>query len=147
MSFGSVVRISAVRARTVIGRETGRPEVGPFRVEARVNLGHSGRCPRTVRSMTQPLVVYVQRPPGNGYGIWGVILGGLAFPAIPFMWFLVGLPFAGLSIAAVALGHVGLARAKKIGGVGAASSAVSLGLGYFELANAAVPLLILAFSQ
>jgi hypothetical protein len=112
-----------------------------------VNLGHSGRCPRTVRSMTQPLVVYVQRPPGNGYGIWGVILGGLAFPAIPFMWFLVGLPFAGLSIAAVALGHVGLARAKKIGGVGAASSAVSLGLGYFELANAAVPLLILAFSQ
>jgi hypothetical protein len=90
----------------------------------------------------QPIIVYAQPRPTNGYGLWSCIFGIWGMLVIPTVWFFgIGLLGAWTSVLAVILGHIGWRLQKARGGVGQGSSAAGLATGYVGLANAVAGLI------
>jgi hypothetical protein len=86
----------------------------------------------------QPYYVQIQKPPSNGLAITSMILGIVAlvigvWALIPFLGVLAAVTGFFPAVIAVILGHIGIARARQMGGTGRGQAMAGLVTGYISL--------------
>lgn len=101
-----------------------------------VSLGADNLCPM---AYSQPhYYVSIQKPPSNGLAVTALVLGVVAivtgvWTPIPFLGIAAAMTAFIPAVLAVIFGHIGLNRARSIGGTGRSQALAGLWTGYITL--------------